>query len=152
MSLDIRSILDAMASHAMASGLFDTVNRHEPKSKPGNGITAAIWPQTIRPTPRGSGLISTTSRIELTVRLYSPMLSEPQDDIDPALVGACDLLMAAYSGDFTLGGIIKEIDLLGEYGEPLSARAGYLNIDGKIFRIYDVTVPVIVNDLWTQGE
>lgn len=152
MSLDLETIVGAMASHAMASGIFETVNGHEPKSKPGNGITAAIWSQTVRPTPKGSGLISTTARVELTVRLYTSMLSEPQDAIDPALVRAVDAIMSAYSGDFTLGGLIKEIDLLGEYGEPLSARAGYINQDSKIFRIYDVTVPVIVNDLWTQGE
>lgn len=151
MALDLQAIIDAMRDDAMASGLFESVNGHEPKSKPGGGITAAIWSQTIRPVPRGNSLISTTVRVEMMMRLYTSMLAEPQDSIDPALTAAVDTIMRNMSGGFTLGGVVREVDLLGEFGEPLSARAGYINQDGKLFRIYDLTVPIVVNDLWTQG-
>ena len=151
MAIDATGILDAVVSHALASGFFDRVNTHEPKSAPPSGLTCAIWVQSIGPVPLGSGLASTTGRLGLQVRLYTSMTAEPQDAIDPGLMRAVDGLLAAYSGDFELGGLVRNVDLLGAYGDPLSARAGYLNVDGKLMRIMDITLPLIVNDLWTQA-
>ena len=151
MSLDLKTIIGAMNDVALASGLFDSANGHEPKSKPGNGLTIATWSQTIRPVPRGNSLVATTVRVEMMQRIYTSMLSEPQDAIDPALTDAVDYMLKTYHAGFTLVGTVREIDLLGEFGEPLSARAGYLNMDGKLYRIYDLTVPTIINDLWIQG-
>jgi hypothetical protein len=78
------------------------------------------------------------------------MLAEPQDAIDPAMLDAVDLLCGAYSAGFTLGGALRSIDLLGTYGAPLSAKAGYLTQDSKLYRVMTITLPCIVNDLWTQ--
>jgi len=152
MTLNATGILNALTSHSAASGLFESVLNHEPKSSPGVGLTTAIWCQAIGPMPAGSGLAATTSRVEFVQRVYSPMLTEPQDAIDPRVVAAVDVLMGAYTGDFTLGGLIRNVDCLGAAGVPLSARAGYLTQDGKLFRIMDLTVPCIVNDLWSQAE
>ena len=150
MSLAASSILDGVLSHALASGLFARVNGHEPKSAPGSGLTAAVWVQTIKPYPGGSGLAATSGVVTLTVRLYSPMLAEPADAIDPEIMDAVDVLFTAYSGDFDLGGTVRNVDLEGATGPGLSAQAGYLNQDGKLMRIMDITLPVIVSDLWTQ--
>jgi hypothetical protein len=151
MSLDVRGITNALVSHAMASGLFEVVNGHEPKSAPGNGLTAAVWVQDIGPQEGGSGLQSTTGRLAFTVRIYNGMLSEPRDDIDPNVLSAVDTLIAAYSGDFELGGLVRNVDLLGMSGTPLSARAGYLNQNNTLYRVMDINVPVIINDLWSQS-
>lgn len=151
MALNITDLFTRMRDHALSTGLFETVNGHEPKSAPGHGLTAAMWTQVIQPV-RSSGLDSTTLRVEVSVRIYKPMLSEPQDAIDPDIVSAVDVLCDAYSGDFTLGGTIREVDLLGAYGAPLSAVAGYLNQDSKLYRVMTVTVPLIVNDVWGQAE
>jgi hypothetical protein len=151
MAVDIEGILGAVVSHAMASGHFEKVNGHEPKAAPGKGLTAAVWVQAIAPVPRGSGLATTTGRIELRDRIYTPMVQEPQDAIDPAVLTATIDLMGAYSGDFTLDGRIRNVDLLGQAGVPLSAQAGYLNQDGRLFRVMDITLPLIVNDIWDQA-
>jgi hypothetical protein len=151
MSLDIDSILNGVVSHAMASGWFERVNQHEPKNAPGLGMTAAVWAQSIDPLPRRSGLNSTTARIELTERIYSNMLADPIDMIDPNVIKATDVLMAAYSGDFTLGDVVQEVDLLGEVGVPLRAQAGYITINQTMYRCMDITLPLIVNDLWSQS-
>lgn len=150
MSLGVTGILDAVVSHALATGLFDAVNAYEPKAAPGSGLTAAIWIQSLDPV-RGSGLASTTVRIGLTVRLYTNMLSDPQDAIDPYVTGATDVLMAAYSNDFDLGGTVRNVDLLGQAGEPLHAQAGYLEQDRTMYRVMDITLPLIVNDVWGQA-
>lgn len=148
--MNIRGILDALISHAKASGLFETVNGHEPASAPGHGLHAAVWVDSIGPAD-SSGLQATTGLLVFNVRIYTSVRSEPADAIDPALVDAVDALMTAYSGDFDLGEQVRCVDLLGQAGTPLSARAGYLEMDdGAVFRVMTLTVPVLVNDLWEQ--
>lgn len=151
MSLDVTGILNAVESHAMAAGLFESVNGHEPKSPLPSGLHCAVWVQSISPVPAGSGLAATTGRVELTVRVYQPMLLDPQDAIDPLVLGAVDLLMGVYSADFELGGQVRNVDLLGQAGPPLSAQAGYLTVGNTLHRVMSITLPLIVNDLWTQA-
>ena len=146
----VRTLLDEIVSHAASLGIFDRVASHEPKNAPGSGLSCSVWADAIDPLARASGLASTSGRVAFNVRIYSNMLAEPQDDIDREILTATSTLMGAYSSDFTLGGIARAIDLLGMYGTPLSAKAGYLNHDGKLYRIMEITLPVICNDMWSQ--
>lgn len=148
--MDVTGIVGQVSSLADATGLFESVNSHEPKNAPGNGVTCAVWAQRIVPAAAASGLNSTTGVVVLMVRLYTSMLQQPYDDIDPALMKAVDTLMAAYSDNFSLDGEVRNVDLLGAHGPQLSAQAGYLNMDGKVFRVMDITLPLVVNDLWAQ--
>lgn len=145
-------IFDAVVSDIQASGYFDRVNTHEPKRKPGYKLTAAVWAQNMAPVPADSGLAMTSARIVFMVRLYANMLQEPQDAIDPKLLKATANIMRRYHGnfDFDLDPLVRNVDLLGEAGIPLEANAGYLQIDQTMFRVMDITVPVIVNDVWGQ--
>ncbi len=149
MSLGTKAILAAVISHAKASGRFERTLTHEPKSAPGNGLSVAVWVQNLRPST--SGLTSTSARLELSVRVYTNMLADPQDDIDRRLLDATDALMTAYSSDFTLGGLVENVDLLGAEGEPLSADAGYLEQDNKLYRVMVITLPLIIDNLWAQA-
>lgn len=151
MSLNIQDIIDAAVSHAQRTGYFDSVNAHEPKAAPGNGVTCAIWVNAIDPIKRG-GLNSTSLRLELNVRIYTSMLQEPQDAIDVNAVLALDSLMGSYSNDFQLDGLtdLRNVDLLGTYGAGLSARAGYLDASGKPMRVFTIVLPLIMNDIWEQ--
>jgi len=148
--MNVSGIVAQVVSHAASTGLFETVNSHEPKSAPTNGLTCSVWAQRIAPIPAASGLASTTGLVQLTVRLYTSMLQQPYDDIDPEMITAVDTLMTAYSGVFTLGGLVRNVDLLGAHGTPLGAQAGYITQDGKVFRVMDITLPMVINDLWTQ--
>lgn len=149
MSLDITNILDQIVSHALTLGVFESVNKHEPKSAPSNGVTGAVWLQSLQPI-RGSGLDSTSARLELRFRIYQNMISEPQDYIDEQMLTAIDKLMDAYSSAFTLSGEARNIELIGTYGTGLGGQAGYVNQDGRLYRIFDLTVPIIINDVWNQ--
>ncbi len=148
-----QQIYDAVLDHALASGLFESVNGAEPKSAPGRGLSAALWADAIDPFPGTSGLALTTVRLALNLRVFSDFKSQPQDAIDPNVLSAVSFLMAAYSGDFTLGGLLDEqgVDLLGRAGQPLSARAGYIDQDNKIFRVMTILLPLIVPDCWEQA-
>ena len=132
-------------------GIFDVVAGHEPKNAPGNGLAFSLHWAGARPHPRQSGLASTTVVVTWVARVWLNMLTEPQDDIDPLVLDATDRLCAAYSGDFTLGGTVRDVDLLGQAGTPLSAQGGYLKIDSATYRTSDITLPLIVNDVWTQA-
>lgn len=145
-------IFDAVVSDAQASGYFDKVNLHEPKRKPGTRLTAAIWVQTIDPIALASGLASTSARVVFMLRIYSNMLKEPQDMIDPQVTKATSNLMRRYHDDFDFGGTIRNVDLLGQFGVALAAQAGYLEIDNTMFRIMDMRIPCIVNDVWPQVQ
>jgi hypothetical protein len=148
MALDAAGLTNAMASHAATLGLFDAVNLHEPKNAPGNQLTCAIWVQDM--VPASSGLASTSFRVTFNVRIYSSMLQEPQDAIDPTMLAAVDLLLSDYIGSFTLGGLLREVDVRGIDGNPLRVDAGYLGQDGKMYRVLTISVPCVINDLYAE--
>ena len=146
----VAALTDRLVSMAMKLAVFRSVNAHEPKTAPGSGLRLALWAQSIEPIGLASGLASSSGYVVFNARAYGNMLSKPEDEIDPRLMTAMATLMGAYSADFTLGGTIRNIDLLGEYGQKLAAQAGYLTIDSHAYRIFTLTIPCVINDLWTQ--
>lgn len=149
MTLATSDILDAVVSHALTLGVFSQVNAHEPKNAPSTGLVCAIWADRIGMV-RSSGLASASGRLALSVRIFTPMTSQPEDGIDTALLGAVDALFTAYCGDFTLGGLVRKVDVLGADGAPLDAILGYITVDGAEYRVATITLPLIINDLWTE--
>lgn len=149
MGLNSLAVVDALTSLAGGLGVFGTVNGHEPKNAPPAGqVTCSVWCADVRPA--SSGLASVSVRQEFVMRLQTSMLAEPQDAIEPALLIAADLLMNALVGAFSLGGLLRAIDVFGSEGEPLRMTAGYLTQDTKLFRVMDVYVPLVINDCWTE--
>lgn len=150
MSLDAAGTVSKVASHLKRLGIFGTVTTHEPKSSPKKGTTACLWVNSVAPVPRNSGLGATSVRVELSIRLHEPMLTEPMDDIDTRLLKATDDVMNSFTNDYTLGGAVESVDLLGRYGNALSAEAGYIEMDNTMFRVMVITAPLIVSDNWDQ--
>lgn len=149
--MDIPAIRAALISHALSLGLFSDVSGHEPKAAPTGGVHGALWVDTIEPARARSGLNSTTLRVVFNFRVGSNMMDEPQDDTDEKIIVAACALMNLYSGDFELGGQVMEVDLEGAHGFPLAAKAGYLNQDGKLFRVMVITIPLIISDVFVQA-
>ena len=145
----MKALISAVESVFLASGLFGFVNTHEPKSAP-QSFGAAIWVQAVRPIPTASGMGATTALVTVTARLFGNMIAEPQDEIDPAMLDAVSVVLGDLTSDLTLNGTCRNIDLLGETGESLSMRAGYAEYSGKLFRVMDITVPCIKNDVWSH--
>jgi hypothetical protein len=147
----IAEIFDKVVSYAMTTGRFDRVNQHEPTNAPGGGVTCSIWVDVIRPVME-SGLASTSGILQLNARVYQNFKSMPHDLIDPKITAAvCDII-GALSADFDFGGAanVRNIDLLGQHGVPLAARAGYIELDRQMNRVMTITIPIIINDMWTQ--
>jgi hypothetical protein len=145
----VEDVFTRVESHALSLGLFDDVNRHEPKSKPANGLFAAIWVDALRPA-HSSGTSSTSIVVSLRVRIYHKAFDLPLDLIDPAVLSATAVLLDEWTGDLDLGGTARAIDLLGMEGEALSAQAGYLTLANTVYRAFTITLPVVINDAFTQ--
>lgn len=151
MSLDVTAPRSVLTSHAQARGGFNQVLNHEPLSAPGSGLTYAVWVGDIDPLPTASGLASTTVRVIFNGRLYLPADTEPMDEVDVQLTDAATDLMGLYTGDFTLGGSVRNIDLLGEFGDRMRARLGYLDIGSTTYRISTISIPTVFSNAWTQA-
>jgi len=146
------AILDAVVSDIQMSGYFDQVNTHEPKRKPGSGLTAAVWCDGIRPVGAESGLAISCAVVTFIVRIFTNMLAEPQDMIDPRMMKAVSNLIRRWHDnfDFDLDPVVRNVDLLGQASSGVNAQAGYLDMDGALFRVFDITLPIICNDVWPQ--
>lgn len=154
-TFDVREVLAPIISHGKAIGRLHVVAGHEPKRAPSGKLSAAVWVQSTDPVP-SSGLNSTTIRLVVQARIYASMTSEPQDAIDPDMTNAAIEWVARLVGDLKLGGggegaSTRSIDVRAIHGVGLGAQAGYIEQDGKLFRVYTITVPVLVNDVWTES-
>lgn len=151
----VQNLFDLVQSKALATGYFDSVNTVEPKASPGNDVVCAIWINSVQPV-RSSGQSLTSVLVVFNARIYSNMLQDPQETIDPNMTTAACALMDAYSGDFELidpqtgQPTVREVDLLGAYGPGLSFQAGYLNLNGQMNRIVTVILPIVINDAFAQ--
>ena len=147
----VNALFAALVSTAQQLGAFEVVMQHEPKNAPTSLPACAVWVQNIKPV-RSSGLASVSGCVSMRARIYySTMLAEPQDGIDPGLLATTCLLLAALSDGFTIGGTVREIDLLGAEGESLSAETGFISHDNRLFRVAEITVPCVINDMWTEA-
>lgn len=158
MSDIVEQILQRVEDHAAVLGYFEAVNGHEPKRAPQTGgLTAAVWLDRLTPVP-SSGLDATSVRVTVQGRIYTSMLAEPQDAIDPAMSRAATAWFAALVGDLQLRGpagdapLLRNIDVRGQHGVPLDAVAGYVEQDKKLLRAYTITIPCIVNDLFEEAQ
>jgi hypothetical protein len=157
-TFDPQAIIDTVVSHAQRLGVFDQVNAHEPDSPPGSGVTAAVWADYLGPATGLSGLKATQGLFVVKVRSYCSMLQEPEDLIDPALLRASWQLMAAISADIDLGIVDDDgdedawVDLLGMSRLRLETLAGYLQQGDVTYRVMTTSVPIIINNLWPQGQ
>lgn len=150
MALNSRDVIESVASHAMATGYFDRVNQHEAKSGPGNQMVCDITVMSGRALALASGLAATSVLLTLSVVAYSSMLAEPADDIDTALLDALDGLLDRYGNDFTLDGLIRNVDILGQFGQELSWTTGHKSLGTVPVRAFEITLPLVINDAWTQ--
>jgi hypothetical protein len=145
----VDTAFDEVITQGKASGLFDRVNQHEPKSPPGTGLTFACWTQSILPIPLRSGLNVTSARLHIQGRIYMPFISDMPDLIDPQATKAASYILAQFTANFQVATSMW-VDLQGAHGITLGARAGYLSLSGKMFRILDLDFPFIAEDVYAQ--
>jgi hypothetical protein len=147
------TVFDKVVSFALATGRFDHVNQHEPKNAPGRGLECSVWMNTIAPV-RASGMGAVSGVVTLYARIYTNFRQQPYDSIDPQVMAAVADLMGAMAGNFDFGGAanVRAVDLLGGWSNtPLSAAAGYVEIDRQMFRVMTITIPIVINDMFVEA-
>lgn len=148
--VDVVGALTRLLDHAKALGVFEVARLTEFKSAPPNSLCFALWVQRLGPAPTGSGLSSTTALLRTTARIYFPMTHKPEAEIEPKVFGAASAYLGRINGDFTLGGLVRNIDILGEEGDAPTWEAGHVTIDNKPFRVADLNMNIVFNDSWEQ--
>lgn len=146
----IGNILAAVADPIGQLGIFDSVRWHESKSSPGNGLTADLWGDRMAPLASASGLGVAAMVLTVNCRIYTPMLQEPADAIDPAVFRAAAAVIGCFIGGFQLAGLIRNVDVFGAAGVSLAGAPGYVGIGETKYRVMTVTIPLIVNDIWME--
>ncbi len=146
----VSALFAALVSKAKSLGAFKAVITHEPKAAPATLPALAVWWRKTSPVP-ASGLASVSGVVTFTGRVYAAkMLEKPEDNIDKRLLALTGQVMKALSGGFTLGGTVRAVDLLGASGQQLEAASGFLTHENTLFRVAEITIPVIVNDMFTE--
>lgn len=136
----------SLKSAALELGLFQAVDTHEPLNAPGNRLFCSIVLGPLRPLPAASGLSAVSGQITFDFHLWSSAMQKPYDNIDPEILAAAAALMGQLSGEFTLGETVRNIDLF-----SMSAQPGWVDFEGKQFRVVTVSAPVVINDLWVEA-
>jgi hypothetical protein len=140
-----KALFTAIQSYAQELGIFDGgVNLHEPWNAPGNRLSCSINLGTIRPV-MSSGLAAVSGQVVLVIRVWSSALQKPLDSIDPEVLAAACSLMGALAGGFTLGGTVRDVELM-----AMSAQPAYVDFEGKPFRIVEITCPIVINDMFAE--
>lgn len=151
MSLDTGAILAALRSEAQRLGKFDKVRGHESKNAPGRDLSLDQWVRSCRPAPAASGLAASSAVLVVDLRIYRTMLAKPEDQIDPDVCAAADAIIGGVAANFTLDGLIRNVDIHNAHGGGfLGWVMGYLTIGQNSYRAAVVTVPMIVSDAWPQ--
>jgi hypothetical protein len=140
-----KALFEAVRSYAQQVNIFQDVITHDPWNAPGNRLFCSITLGPVRPVP-SSGMASVSGQVTLIVRVWSSAMQKPLDDIDPEALSSISSLMGAFAGGFTLGETVRNVDLFG-----MSAVPAYVDFEGKPFRVVEITVPIVINDLWAEA-
>ena len=147
MAFAIRTTLEAIQSHVNSSGYVSECIIGEYTSAPmpsGLGIAASVIPMR-EETVMAFG--ATTRELHtVLLRLYRDWLSEPASSRDLPLEEAKGVILANLKGDLDLEGAAMSLDIAGMHSGGYSADWGRVEIGSTIFRVIDMTLPVIVDD------
>lgn len=148
---EFKDLFSKLTSHAKSLGVFDRVDSREPVNKPVGGLACAFWLNDYRPVPAGSGLTATSMVLDVRATVFCPLNKRPASEVEVAVLYATHRLMKVLSGDFELSSVVRNIDLLGQTGTAMHADFGYLEYDdGAWYRIGEIRLPLIINDVYEQ--
>jgi hypothetical protein len=148
----IAALMAAVKSVPAGLGSYkSSVVFHEPKAAPTSLPAIALWAGPIEPLGPISGLSEVSGRVTVQGRIYAANAMNIDDKAEELLLKLTSDLLGAFAGAFTLDGSAMCMDLLGAYGQKLSAAPGYLAHDSSFFRVSELAFPIIIDPLWTEA-
>ena len=154
MAFNIKTTLSAIASHVSRTGYAGDVQIGEPVNAPEatDKVFAAIFMNSATVVELTLGTTIELHTVTLRIMKRAPIGA---GDDSGAVVEELALVVSQVSsnliGEFDLGGTIRAIDVGGQYGEGISATWGYATIAQTVFRVVDISLPLIVDDSGTQA-
>ena len=156
MAFAIRATLDAIESHLKAHGKLEHVRRGEPKGPPQANASAALWMSSVRVVALPASGITELHTVML--RFYYDFLQDEQntgladreqlEDMSGRVVQEVAELLTE---DYDLGATVNHVDIGGIYGTELTAEWGHVEISGTMYRVVDMTIPLVVDDSSTPA-
>jgi hypothetical protein len=141
----IKDTLKVIESKVKATGQLKHTQVGEPKGPPANLPAGAIYMDSVRiyrlTVDGGTGEVHTVN-----LRVYADMLGEPAEWNEYGLAEVAENLINKLLTDADLTGKVMTIDAAGMAGEAVGLRFGYVDVSGKMHRIVDITLPILVND------
>ena len=151
-SLDVRAILARLTTYAETLGIFDAVIvGNSPTTLPASGLACAISATSLTPSASFSGLSSTSVALTCTVRIYKNKMTAPIDLIDVAVWDAAEKMLAQIHTSVGLSGDAIVTDIFQIERVEMTAISGFVPGDSGFYQVVDLTVPIIVGDVWVQN-
>lgn len=152
---DYGQLMIDITDYVSQTGLFDSVQKFELDGNPGQFVAAVFpAPLALEPVEGLSGVNITSLRVTFIIRLYLAVSQQTPDVIDPKMMHATATIMQKFNGGFTFGESIYGVDVLGEQGVRLSSNCGYMKVGSTdpsaLYRIMDITVPLLLANIWPQ--
>ena len=154
-TFDADAILAVLAAvktvPAKIGALRSSVVFHEPRVPPSALPALALWLGPLEPIGDVSGLSEVSGRVTVQGRIFVCDAQKADDKSEVLLLTLESALLGAFAGAFTLGGEAMFCDLLGAYGQKLSAQPGYVDYSGAAYRVSECSFPIIIDPLWTEA-
>jgi len=145
---DSERSLQLIATYLAGSGHVLNAQVGEYKSAPdvpAGQLTAAIWMASTSVV----ALALNGGTIEVHVvnaRVYGPAFGDDPEDVEITMAQAIQKIVSDLVGDADLGSEIRNVDVAGIHGTSMGADWGHADISGTMYRVADLTIPLIVDD------
>jgi len=152
MAFLIKDTLIKLQTHLVKGGYVKHSMIGEPKAIPAasDDVVAAVYMQSVTVVRIMADGATVESHV-VTIRLFRDMLGEPKEDTEILLAEASSKIAENILGEFDLGGTIRNVDAAGANGTPWSIQWGYVDLGGVMFRVADMTVPMVVDGSVTMA-
>lgn len=140
-----QALFDSVQSAMQGLGLLQDVDTHEPENAPGVRLYGTVTLGPMKAEAAQSGLASVSGSITLIIRVWSHAMQRPLDKVDPEVLATMASLMGALAGEFTLGGTVRNVDLF-----SLVATPAWAEFQGAQYRVMEMPVPIVINDMFEE--
>jgi hypothetical protein len=104
---------------------------------------AAIW---INSTRVFQVTLSSIREVQsVMVRLFRYHFTSPEEN-EIILADTSARLVEDFCGDFDLGGTVGYVDVGGAHSDGIGSEWGHVELGNIIYRVADITVPIVIND------
>ena len=147
-SFNVKTTLERVDGYLAASGYFRAGHMigHPKKPIPAQGAELFAAAYMMSASVVALTLSTTIELHVIGIRVFRNFLTEPVSGIHFQLADAVSQIENDLVGEYDLGANIRNIDVGGQYGQPLRADWGTLDLGGMMYDVVDITVPLIVDD------